>query len=217
MITTSRTARRLIATGATVALVSALAVGGTTAGAAVVPQTYTVAGSIAVGPPPAVVLPSGASISFDLDETSGAISNGVTTIAPFERGGTGPQADIIITDATPFTGNLNSTTGQAVVNFSFNVRIAISETVICDLGGPVNIEASTTNPGGSPLAGGLATVVAAPFSVPAVVEGPTCDSSVVSAANSLLGLPSSDSTATFTVTNTTPAPVPAPAKPAFTG
>ena len=103
----------------------------------------------------------------------------------------------------------------------FNVQIAISETVICDLASPVTIEASMANPGGSPLTGGTATVVALPFNVPAVVEGPTCDATVVAAANDLLSLPNSDAIATFTVTNVTPeptpAPTPAPAKPSFTG
>ncbi len=221
MTSTARTTRRLLAVGGAVALVAALGANGTPAGAAVVSQTYTVTGAITVGPPPAVELPSGATITFDLDEQTNAITNGTTSIPPFLRGGTGPQAAIIITDASPFTGTLDTASGAANVGFVFNVQIAISETVICDLASPVTIEASMANPGGSPLTGGTATVVAAPFNVPAVVEGPTCDATVVAAANDLLSLPNSDATATFTVTNVnpepTPAPTPAPAKPSFTG
>jgi hypothetical protein len=221
MTSTSRFTRRLLAAGGAIVLVAGLSTYGLPASAATVPQTYSVAGSITVGPPPAVVLPAGSTITFDLDETTGAITNGATSIPTFLRGGSGPQAAIIITDAAPFTGNLNSTTGAATVSFSFNVRIGISETVICDLAGPVNIEASTANPGGSPLSGGTATVTAAAISIPAVVEGPSCDASVVSAANDLLSLPDSAASATFTVTNTTPAPAPTPeptpATPSFTG
>jgi hypothetical protein len=201
-----------------VAAVALLATAATTpAGAATEARTFTVTGSITVGPPPALVLPVGTTVAFDFDTTTGAISNGVSTVPPFERGGTGPQATFVLSDATPFTGTIDPVTGETSVTFSYNVEVRISADVVCQLAGPVTLAMTTA--GGAPLAGGVATLTATGFEIPAVLSGPNCPAEVADAANALFGTPTTDTAASFTVTESTPAPAPepVPARPAFTG
>jgi hypothetical protein len=180
------------------------------AGATTVTQTYGVTGSITVGPPPALVLPEGSSVTFDLDQTTGAITNGVSTIPPFERGGTGPQATFVLTDTQPFTGTIDPVTGAATIEFSYDVLVQISADIICELDGPVAFTMTTDGPGGSPLADGTATVVASGFTIPEVIVGDTCPAEVAELANGLFGTPTTDTAATFTVTFTAPTPEPTP-------
>jgi hypothetical protein len=193
--------------------ITALCAGGLApaAAAAPTPQTYTVSGSIIVGPPPALVLPAGATVSFDLDPATGAITNGTSDIPPFERGGTGPQATFVLTDSQPFTGSIDPVTGEATISFSYDVEVRVSPTVVCYLAGPVAFTMTTGGAGGSALANGTAIVVAAGFTIPEVTTSATCAADVASLANALFGTPTNDTSATFTVTEVVPGRVPAPA------
>jgi hypothetical protein len=220
---TRRAARRAVLALATVALISPMLA--TPAGAANESRSFAIAGTIEVGPPPALTFPAGTSATFDYDPVTGAITNGVTTVPPFERGGTGPQATFVLSDATPFTGSLDPVTGEGELAFSFTVEVQISDQIICELAGPVSLTVRTSGAGGAPLVDGSAIVTAVGFAIPAVVSGATCESVVADAANALFGTPTSATSASFTVTETTPAPAPAPepapepapARPTFTG
>jgi hypothetical protein len=200
------------------------------AGAAVESQTYSIAGTLSVGGPPALTLPAGSTITFDLDSATGAITNGVTTIPVFDRGDvSGPQAEITLTDATPGTGTLDPATGAGSFTISFNVQLAVPLLdVVCTLATPVTVNVSTANAGGSPIAGDPATGVLTDdgFDVSAVAPGVTCPEESATLVNDFLGLPTNETSAAFTVTELvpptptptpTPAPTPAPAVPSFTG
>lgn len=200
------------------------------AGAAVESQTYTIAGTLSVGGPPALALPPGSTITFDLDSTTGAITNGVTSIPVFNRGDvTGPQAEITLTDAAPGTGNVNLASGAGSFTISFNVQLAVPVLdAVCMLAAPVTVNVSTANAGGSPIVGDPATGVLtdAGFAVSAVAPGVTCPEDSATLVNDFLGLPTDGTSAAFTVTEVvpptptptpTPTPAPAPAVPAFTG
>lgn len=200
------------------------------AGAATESQTYTIAGTLSVGGPPALTLPPGSTITFDLDPATGAITNGVTSIPAFDRGDvTGPQAEIMLTDAAPGTGNLDPATGAASLAISFNVQLTVPLLdVVCTLAAPVTVNVSTANAGGSPIVGDPATgvVTDAGFNVSAVAPSATCPEDSATLVNDFLVLPTDETSAAFTVTEVvapaptpgpTPAPTPAPAVPAFTG
>jgi hypothetical protein len=192
---------RLTAAAFAAAVIATLAVGGG-ASAATERQTFEVAGSILVGPPPALDLPAGSTVTFDLDTSTGALTNGATSIPSFDRGdATGPEAIVTLTDASPATGSLDADTGEASVTFRFTVVVEVpSLSATCALADPLVIEATTA--GGSPLAGdpATATVTAAGFAVSAFAVSDECPDAVASAATDLLDLPTSDTSASFDVT-----------------
>jgi hypothetical protein len=204
----------------------AVVAGAAPAGAATEQQTYSLTGTILIGPPPALTLPSGSTFTATIDTTTGAITNGHVSIPTFNRGAvSGPQADITVTDAAPATGTLDLTTGAATLTNSFLVSLSIpSLTAVCTLG-PLNVTTSTSG-GGSPLSGDppTATLTATGFTVPAVVVSPTCSSVNAGLVNGFLGLPTEATSISLTVVHAQAAPAPtvvvpaAPTvEPAFTG
>lgn len=225
----SRRPSTALAVGTAVLLAFAVAAPG--AGAATEHQTYALAGSIVIGPPPALTLPAGATFTATVDTTTGAVTNGHVSIPTFDRGAvSGPQADITITDAAPATGTLNPTTGVATLTSSFLVSLSIpSLSSVCTLG-PLAVVLSTT--GGSPITGTPPTgsLTATGFTVPAVAPSATCSAQNATLVNGFLGLPTSETSMTLrvrltaatpvtTTTTAVPAPpaAPTPAQPAFTG
>jgi hypothetical protein len=221
-----RTFARVLA-ACTVVLAASLA-GVVPAGASVEARTFTIAGTLTVGGPPALTLPAGSTVTFDYDTLTGAITNGVTNIPTFDRGDvTGPQANITLTDAAAGTGNLDPVTGAGSLALAFNVSLAVPLlSAVCTLEAPVTLNVSTANAGGSPLTGTPATAVVtdAGFAISAVALSSTCPESSAALILDFLGLPTTDTAAAFTVTEVvSPAPAPpappapAPARPTFTG
>jgi len=246
MATSSTRSRRITSLALTVALAVPMAITASPAAAAAESVTFTIAGSIAVGPPPALTLPEGSTISFDHDPATGAITNAIATIPTFDRGPevTGPQANITLTNATPGTGSWDRTSGAGSLELSLDGSIEVPDlSATCDLAAPIVLSLSTANAGGQPVVapspGAPATgvVTASGFTVPAtspvVATGNvTPATAVCPAVDEFLGLPTSDTTASLTVTEVLtpgpsptptpeptpePAPAPAPARPTFTG
>lgn len=237
--------RRLAALALAVALAVPMASVASPAGAVTVPVTFTIAGSITVGPPPALTLPAGSTITFDHDPVTGAITNAIATIPTFDRGPevTGPQANITLTNAAPGTGSWDRATGAGSLELSLDGSIEVPDlSATCDLLAPLVLSLSTANAGGQPVVasgpGAPATgvVTAAGFTVPATSPPVTTGDAtpalpVCGAVDAFLGLPTSDTSASLavtevlepepsTTTTTTapePAPTPAPVRPAFTG
>jgi len=201
--------------------------GSSTAGAATEQQTYTLTGTILIGPPPALTLPAGSTFTATVDTTTGAITAGHVSIPTFGRGPvSGPAADITVTDAAPATGTLDLATGAVSLSSSYLVSLSIpSLTSVCSLG-PVDVTLTTS--GGSPLSGdpATATLTAEGFTAPAVGVSPTCTAPNADLVNGFLGLPTNETSMSLTVvaqvappTTTAPpaAPVAPTAQPNFTG
>lgn len=234
MTRTSRP-RRLAALALVVALAAPLTLATSPAGAVTEPITFTVTGTIAVGPPPVLTLPTGSTITFDHDPVTGAITNAVATIPTFDRGAVeGPQAFITLTNAAPGTGTWDRASGAGTLELSLagSIEVPFLEAT-CDLLEPIALSMSTANPGGQPVvapapgAPAVGTVTASGFTIPATSEPVVTDNAVpaisgCAAVDAFLDLPTAETTASFTVTEQLPAPpapepTPEPARPAFTG
>jgi len=224
--------RRLGTLALIATLAASLTLATSPAGAVTEPVTFTISGTIAVGPPPVLTLPAGSTITFDHDPATGAITNAVATIPTFDRGDVeGPQAFITLSTATPGTGSWDRTTGAGTLTLSLAGSIEVPFLgATCNLLSPIQMSLSTANPGGEPVVGQPATgvVTASGFTVPATDDtvpptevGPAI--AACAAVDEFLALPSSDTLATLTVTEQVPAPTPTPeptptpATPAFTG
>lgn len=232
MNSTSRRPRRLPALALVLALAAPLTLAATPAGAVTEPITFTVTGTIAVGPPPVLTLPAGSTITFDHDPVTGAITNAVATIPTFDRGAVeGPQAFITLTNAAPGTGTWDRASGAGTLELSLtgSIEVPFLEAT-CDLLEPIALSMSTANPGGQPVvppapgAPAVGTVTAVGFTIPATSAPPAPTSaepaiSACAAVDAFLDLPTAETSASFTVTEQLPAPPPAPepARPAFTG
>ena len=231
-MTTTVRSRRLAALALVAAIAAPLTLVASPAGAVTEPVTFTVSGSIAVGPPPVLTLPTGSTITFDHDPVSGAITNAVATIPTFDRGAVeGPQAFITLTNAAPGTGTWDRATGAGTLALSLagSIEVPFLEST-CDLLAPISLSLSTANPGGQPVVAptpgspAVGVVTASGFTVSATSEPVLTDSAApaidgCAAVDAFLALPTAETSASFTVSEQLPAPPPAPepARPAFTG
>ena len=234
-MTNSLRPRRLAALALVLALAAPLTLAASPAGAVTEPITFTVAGTIAVGPPPVLTLPSGSTITFDHDPVTGAITNAVATIPTFNRGAVeGPQAFITLTNAAPGTGTWDRASGAGTLELSLagSIEVPFLEAT-CALLEPIALSLSTANPGGQPVVApspgtpAVGVVTASGFTVPATSEPVVTDAAVpaisgCAAVDAFLDLPTAETSASFTVAEQLPAPpapepTPEPARPAFTG
>lgn len=237
MLVTLRRRRLLTVVLATLALLVPSALLGAPAGAATQSVTFTVTGTISVGPPPALTIPSGSTITFDHDPLTGAITNAVANIPTFDRGPVqGPQANITLQTAQPGSGTWDRTTGAGTIALSLSGSIEVPFlSATCDLSAPLELALSTANPGGQPVVGSPASgvVTAAGFTIPSVAGvvptglAPALEPPPCVLVDDFLGLPTADTTASFAVTeqvpepdptpDPTPVPAPVPVRPTFTG
>jgi hypothetical protein len=182
---------------------STISLFGGVAGAATSTETYGISGTLTIGPPPSLTLPAGSSITFTLDDETGAITNGQTSIPTFDRGAvSGPQAFITLTDAAPATGSIDPATGHAQITLTLAVGVDVPAlSASCSLGDTVTVSLSTSNPGGSALAGDPPTGVltATGISVPGVAASTGCELSVADVINDLIDLPTADTSFTLSV------------------
>ncbi len=203
------------------ALASVVTLGGTSGAASGVTRTFAISGTMEVGGPPALTLPSGSTFTATIDPTTGAFSDGQLSIPTFDRGPvSGPQANITLTQVGAATGSLDPVTGVSSMTVTLEASLEVPLlSATCSLG-PITSTSSSGNPGGSPFSGSPLTGVstASGYTVPAavgIVGSPTCSPAAASAINTALGLPTSATSLSLTAIETTPAP--GPVVPGYTG
>lgn len=177
-------------------------------------RTFAISGSMLVGDPPAIPLPSGSTFTATIDPVTGVFSDGRLTIPTFDRGPvSGPQANITMTQVGLASGALDPATGESTMTVTLDVSIEVPLlSATCPMGS-ITSTSSSAGPGGSPFAGSplRGVVTASGYAVPAVVGtalSATCDLADAAAINATLGLPSTSTSLRFEVVETTPAPEP---------
>ncbi len=173
-----------------------------TAGAVAEQANFTLTGSTTLGTQAPIDFPDGSGWSADIDDTTGAITNGMitipaTTIEPLP----GVPVGVAFTDAAPATGQFDSATGQMDVTGSFNITLTIAALSASCTIGPLDVDLSTENAGGSRFTGdpSTGTLTAVNFAVPALAATATCAQGAADAINSALGLPTGTSNLTITM------------------
>ena len=193
---------------------SVITLAGGSADATGVARTFSISGSMLVGAPPALALPSGSVLTATIDAVTGEFTDGRLVIPTFDRGPvSGPQANITLVQIGAATGVLDPDTGISSMTVTLEASIEVPLlSATCPMG-PITSSSSSGNPGGSVFSGSplTGTVTASDYTVPAVegmVGSATCDPTEAAAINDTLGLPTSSTALTFTVIETTPAPGP---------
>ncbi|MGZ4682970.1 MAG: hypothetical protein ACXWCM_01690 [Acidimicrobiales bacterium] len=209
--TTSRTdgghrpARLVTAVIAAAALLGASLAAMATAGAVAQQANYTLTGSTTLGTQAPIAFPAGSGWSADIDDTTGAITNGMITVpASTIEPVPGVPVGVTFTDAAPATGQFDSATGQMDVTGSFDITLSIAVlSATCTIG-PLDVSLSTENAGGSRFTGDPATgtLTAVNFTVPALAVTSTCPQGAADAINTALGLPTGTSNLTITLVAT---------------
>jgi hypothetical protein len=195
---------------AAVAVLLALS-GATPARAAASTETYAISGAFEIGPPPALTLPPGSTFSFVLDETTGAITDGETSIPAFDRGdASGLEVEVVLRDAAPATGSLDPATGEGEITLTLDGTVSVpSLEVSCALGEPITLTLSTESDGGERLAGDPLSGVLTAYgvAVPPVVEGDACPAEIVDVVNSQIDLPTDDTSFVMAVERVSSEPI----------
>ena len=171
--------------------------------------SFLLSGAITIGSQAPIDLPDGSGWTADIDDTTGAITNGEVTIPTFTITPVpGIDVGVTISDVAPATGQLDTGTGAIDLSSHFQLVLSIPAlTATCTVT-PINVD-TTTSGGGSPLSGdpATATLVGSEFTVPAIVgtgaDG-DCPDSTAAVLNGPLGLnlPTSSTNITLTIVET---------------
>jgi hypothetical protein len=201
--------RELLMLGAVLTMLFSWVAAAGPAGAATTKMNFTMTGSTTLGNQAAQNFPAGSGFSADVDNTTGAFTDGVFSVPTYKITNSGITIDITVTDTAPATGTIDPNTGAATITAHTQVSLFIEATSNTCVLGPFTAQLSTSHSGGSAFTGTplKGTLTDSGFLLPAVATTADCPSSITAVLNSAtppgLGLPSTSTaeTATLTATN----------------